>query len=60
MAMDGYLYAVGGHDGITAMNTVERYCCMSHTRDQYLTELILNLLKTYCKTLNGTVLYYFS
>lgn len=23
--MDGYLYAIGGHDGITAMNTVERY-----------------------------------
>lgn len=25
VAMDGYLYAIGGHDGITAMNTVERY-----------------------------------
>lgn len=25
VAMDGYLYAVGGHDGITATNTVERW-----------------------------------
>lgn len=24
VAMDGSLYAIGGHDGITAMNTVER------------------------------------
>ncbi|KAJ4942102.1 hypothetical protein JOQ06_011971, partial [Pogonophryne albipinna] len=23
--MDGYLYAIGGHDGIAAINTVERY-----------------------------------
>lgn len=60
VAMDGYLYAIGGHDGITAINTVERYCSMSRTRDQYLTEFILNLLKTYCKTLSGTMLYYFS
>lgn len=26
VVMDGYLYAIGGHDGTTALNTVERYC----------------------------------
>lgn len=26
MAMDGYLYAAGGHDGFTAVNIVERCC----------------------------------
>lgn len=26
VAMDGYLYAAGGHDGFTAVNVVERYC----------------------------------
>lgn len=33
MAMDGYLYAIGGHDGIAAINTVERYCSTSGTKD---------------------------
>lgn len=44
VAMDGYLYAIGGHDGITAMNTVERYCSMSAPKDHYLTELIVSLV----------------
>lgn len=44
VAMDGYLYAIGGHDGITAMNTVERYCSMSAPKDHYLTELIASLV----------------
>lgn len=39
VAMDGYLYAIGGHDGIAAINTVERYCSMSGAIDQYLTKL---------------------
>lgn len=34
MAMDGYLYAIGGHDGIAAINTVERYCAMSGSKEQ--------------------------
>jgi N-acetylneuraminic acid mutarotase len=25
VAMDGYLYAIGGYDGTTSLNTVERY-----------------------------------
>lgn len=32
VAMDGYLYAIGGHDGITAMNTVERYTGMQQKK----------------------------
>lgn len=32
VVMDGYLYAIGGHDGIAAINTVERYCSMSGTK----------------------------
>lgn len=66
VAMDGYLYAIGGHDGIAAINTVERYCSMSGTKDQYLTKLTVNPLNAYCgcvqdisSTLSSTTLYYF-
>lgn len=33
VAMDGYLLAIGGHDGISAINTVERYCAMSGSKE---------------------------
>lgn len=64
--MDGYLYAIGGHDGIAATNTVERYCSVSGTKDQYLT-LTVTPLNTYCnqmrlqafKILIGMPIYYF-
>lgn len=57
VAMDGYLYAIGGHDGITAMNTVERYCSrMSAPKDHYLTELIARLL-LYSLETDETVLF---
>lgn len=36
VVMDGYLYAIGGHDGIAAINTVERYCSTSASTDQYI------------------------
>lgn len=48
VAMDGYLYAIGGHDGIAAINTVERYYSMSGTKDQYLTKLTVNPLNACC------------
>lgn len=50
VAMDGYLFAIGGHDSTTAINTVERYNSMGATRDQYPCEP-LNTLEAKIKTL---------